>query len=115
MDADEARALKIWTNAKGLAFLKIFLRPEARANLTKTILPYWISAIHEIQKTCGACNCEVDCWLQRFTDEEKIEWVKKNWCAELSFETFWREVTAMYMTAIYFKQVRARQDPKLVN
>lgn len=111
----EKRASAIWTQAKGLAFLKIFLRPEAQKDITKAVLSYWISAIHEVLKSSGACNCEDACWLHRFTDQEKIEWVKRSWCQELSFETFWREVTAMYMLAVYFRKVRSRKDPTLVN
>lgn len=115
MDAGKTKASTIWTKAKGLAFLKIFLQPEARQDLTKSILPYWISAIHEILKSSGACDCIAACWLHQFTDEEKIEWVKKNWRKELGFEAFWREVTAMYMLAVYLKKMKSRKDPTLVN
>ncbi len=106
MKTKDERASSIWTRAKGLALLKVFLRPEARGNLTKSILPYWISAIHEILKSSNTCDCEHACWLQRFTDEEKLNWVKTHWCKELDFEAFWREVSAMYLTAVYFKKVR---------
>lgn len=115
MKIKDERASSIWTKAKGLALLKVFLQPEARRDLTKSILPYWISAVHEILRSSTACNCEQACWLKRFTDEEKINWVKTHWCKELEFETFWREVSAMYLTAVYFKKVRSRRNQSLPN